>query len=280
VKDLRHRVTVLVRFGYDGARFFGLQPQPGVPTAGAALEARLAAAAGQPAKGLAFSARTDRGVHAEKNLATCFFLTGVVKGVDHGVVDVDAVRAAVVVDRDDGIGVVELLPIPPTVHARSVSRGKHYRYRVRAVDVDSVDVDTDGHRWLVVPHIDVVQMRAAAAQLVGHHDFTSFRGGGCTAASAEKHVWRIDVDEADGDVVVDICGDAFLRKMVRNVMGVLVEVGTGWRAASDVADILAAKDRRRAGLCAPPEGLTLVQVGSAWPDDGSWLLPDERGPAR
>lgn len=280
MKDLSKRTAILVRFGYDGAGFWGLQPQPGLPTAGGALEKRLQEAASARPKGLAFAARTDRGVHAEHNLATCWF--GPSKGEADVVIDFAALASAAAGDRDDGLKNVVVVQVPPTVHARGISRGKHYRYRLRGgvvVDGAATDALQDPRRWRIAPALDVKRMQEAAAILRGSHDFSSFRAGGCSAASANKNLFRLDVsavDDADqgNDVVVDLVGDAFVRKMVRNLIGLLVEVGSGWRAVSDVAAVLEANNRQAAGICAPPEGLTLVAVGSAWPADGRWLLPD------
>lgn len=298
MKDLSKRTAVLVRFGYDGAGFYGLQPQPGVRTAGAALEERLRAAAGARPKGLAFAARTDRGVHAEKNLATCYFLAdkGAPAAERNRVVDVDAVARAAAVDRDDGLRDVVVCAVDPRVHARGISRGKHYRYVLRGgvdpepeqpgpheaerPDGGPADADggpfrfTDPHRWSVAPPLDLARMQAAAAQLRGTFDFSSFRAGGCSAASPIKTLYRFDVTADGADVVVDLVGDAFVRKMVRNLIGLLAEVGTGWRPVDDVARVVAARHRQAAGITAPPQGLTLMAVGSAWPPDGSWLLPD------
>ena len=262
-KDLSRRTAVLVRFGYDGARFFGLQPQPGFPTAGGALRDRLTAAAGTPPSGLAFAARTDRGVHACRNLATCYWRTPV---------DAAAIAAAAAVDNGDGLRDVSVVAVPPTVHARGISRGKHYRYRVKD-GADPVDLD-DPAAWRVVPVVDVARMAAGAARLRGRHDFTSLRGAGCSAATAEKTLYVVDVERADdGAINVDIVGDAFVRHMVRNVIGLLVEVGTGLRAPEDVDAVLAARQRQGSGVMAPGAGLTLVAVGSAWPEDGSGRLP-------
>jgi tRNA pseudouridine38-40 synthase len=262
-KDLSRRTAVLVRFGYDGARFHGLQPQPGLPTAGQALRDRLTAAAGAPPSGLAFAARTDRGVHALANLATCYW---------RGPVDVAAVAVAAAAVVGDGLHEVQVWAVPPTVHARGVSRGKRYRYVVRdGADPDALD---DPGAWRIVPRLDETRMARAAERVRGRHDFTSLRGGGCSAASAEKTLFIVDVARDDGGaVVVDVTGDAFVRHMMRNLVALLVEVGVGLRAPDDVDAILRARDRRAAGLMAPGAGLTLVAVGSAWPPDGSGRLP-------
>ncbi|MCC7072945.1 MAG: tRNA pseudouridine synthase A [Deltaproteobacteria bacterium] len=266
-KDLSRRTQLLIRFGYDGSRFAGLQPQaPGIPTAGAALQARLAIAAGERARGLAFAARTDAGVHALRNAATCFFLDEP---------DGQALAARVAAPRDDGLHDVFVTVVPPTVHARGDSRGKRYRY---LVDDRCVALAPPSARsWAIAPELSELLLRAAARALEGTHDFASLRGGGCSAATTEKTLRRVRVGGPwalpwGRRFIIEIEGDAFLRKMVRNAVGLLVEVGTGWRPVDDVERVLAARDRRAAGLCAPPEGLTLLDVGFAWPRDGSALL--------
>ncbi len=269
------RCQLLIRFGYDGARFRGVQPQaPGIPTAGLALKQRLEEAAAMPPKALNFAARTDAGVHALGNLATCYFR------------DVDDAATARLLERveavrDDGLTDVRAQRVPPTVHARGSARGKRYRYLVVDGVLDPLTIDERARRaWLLAPSLDIEAMRAAAAHFVGTHDFSSLRAGDCSAASATKTLARIDVARMPDTqrplaaIAVEVSGNAFLRKMVRNLVGVLVEVGAGWRAPDDVDTILAARDRSAAGLCAPPQGLTLVAVGCAWPPDGSALLPE------
>lgn len=265
MKDLSHRATLLVDFGYDGAPFFGLQPQPGHPTAGGALKERLSAAASQPPRGLAFAARTDRGVHAVSTAATCWFPADAI--------DVAAVAAAIAAPRADHLVVHGVYRVDGSVHARNVALGKHYRYVV-VDDADASDADGDHERaWFVVPHLDVEAMQVAAAALVGTHDFSSLRGGGCSAATPVKTITRLDVArvvDANGSlrVVIDVEGDAFLRHMVRNLAGLLVEVGSGWRDASTMSAVIAARHRQAAGLQAPAGGLSLVELQlrdpSAW----------------
>lgn len=272
------RCQLLIRFGYDGARFQGVQPQaPGVPTAGLALKMRLQAAAAEtPVKALNFAARTDAGVHALGNLATCYL-----RDVEDE--RVEPLLRALTAPRDDGLVDVRAWRVPPTVHARGIARGKHYRYVV-ADGVDApVDAPVDDVKtaWAIAPSLDVDRMRAAARHLVGTHDFASLRGGNCSASSTVKTLASVEVvrereSRAGGRVTIDVVGDAFLRKMMRNLAALLVEVGSGWREPDDVVAVLDARDRQAAGICAPAHGLTLVAVGSAWPEDGSLLLPELR----
>lgn len=268
------RFQLLIRFGYDGARFRGVQPQGrGIPTAGQAVKDRLLDAAGAPPKGLNFAARTDSGVHAVANLATCYF-----RDVDP--VAAEQIRSRLEAVRDDGLVHVRAFRVPPTVHARGSARGKRYRYLVDD-GADPAQLQRD-RSWAVVPTLDVAAMRDAARFLEGTHDFSSLRAGNCSAASATKTIARVRVggpfplagprEGGPRRLLVEVAGNAFLRKMMRNLTGLLVEVGAGLRAPEEVTAVLAARDRSAAGVCAPPQGLSLLAVGCAWPDDGSGLI--------
>jgi tRNA pseudouridine38-40 synthase len=263
------RVQLLVRFGYDGSRFHGLQPQKVLPTAGGALRERLQDALGQRPRALQFAARTDAGVHALDNAATTWV---------PGPLDLAAVERALQRPRDDGLRSVRVFETPISVHARGSSRGKRYRYRVRDGAAES-DLE-ERYAWHIVPTLDVEAMRAASAALVGEHDFTSFRGRRCSARSPVKRIVGLRVGGpfplGDGTrlTFIDVAGSGFLRKMIRILVGTLVEVGVGWRPPDDVARVLDARDRSQAGLTAPARGLILMKVGMAWPPDGSGLVPE------
>ena len=266
------RFQLLVRFGYDGARFHGVQPQGmGISTAGQAVKDRLLQAAGVPPKALNFAARTDAGVHAIANLATCYF-----RDVDDAAAE--QIRRRLEQARDDGLVHVRAFRVPPTVHARGSARGKRYRY---LVDDNADPAQLERHRsWAVVPALDIDAMRAAARHLEGTHDFSSLRGGNCSAASATKTLARVRIggpfplQQGQHRFLVEVAGNAFLRKMMRNLTALLVEIGAGLRSPDDVPAILATRDRSAAGVCAPPQGLTLLVVGCAWPEDGTGLIKE------
>lgn len=279
------RVQYVVRFGYDGSRFRGLQPLPDHPTAGGAVMARLTDAFGSKPRALVFAARTDAGVHGLNNIATFWYpLTS----------DIDRQQFAPIVcaSRDDGLWQVDMHEIPIKVHARGSSRGKRYRY---LIDDGATEEETFLGRknthatpfiWSVLPRLDVERMRRAAQFLLGTHNFTSFRASGCTAGTPIKTIAAIYiggpylVDPALGAAskrrfVVEIVGTAFLRKMVRLIVGTLARIGAGWGDPDDVLAILAARDPQVVGLLAPAHGLCLAHVGFSWPPDGSWLLPED-----
>ena len=261
------RVSLLTRFGYDGSRFHGLQPQPDVPTAAGALRTRIEQAAGMPPRGMHCAARTDAGVHALSNLATFYFWA-------HD--DVDGLIERLATPRDDGLLHVQTERVPFTVHARGNSRGKRYRYLLEDGARDAVS--PSAYVWRIAPRLDVERMRAAAAHLEGTHDFTSFRAPRCSAASAVKTLAPVRIggpfavdDDVDGArrYVIEIAGTAFLRKMIRLLVGAIAEIGAGFTEPAKLGAILAARDRTRMGLVAPAGGLTLVEVGCSWPTDGS-----------
>lgn len=268
------RVQFLIRFGYDGGRFHGIQPQPGFPTAGGALYARLHDAFGQPPRALQFTSRTDGGVHAIANLATTWFPNPV---------DVEAGLAKLRRERSDGLSGVWAEQVSRSVHARGISRGKHYRYVVRtglspeALEVLEARVswharraerrgeapplvDADACSWHIHPELDLQAMRAAADHLLGTHDFAAIRSRRCGAAQTTRTITHIDLSRRDDAVIFDIRGTAFLRQMIRILVGTLVEVGAGLRAAESMPALLASADRRQAGMTAPSRGLTLVSI--------------------
>lgn len=262
------RIQFLFRFGYDGSRFHGLQPQPTLPTAGGALRERIRAAAEQAPRALAFSARTDAGVHAQLNLATCW-LVGPMDAVDF--------CQRVTMPRDDGLFFVQVEMVPTNVHARGIARGKRYRYIIED-GCDETKIDSR-YAWQIVPQLDLDRMREGAKHLEGTFDFSSFRAARCNMQSAEKTLTRVRIygplplAENRRRIFIELCGNAFLRKMVRIIVGTLAEVGAHLRPPADVACIRDAKSRTAAGITAPARGLVLLRVGCAWPEDGSRLLP-------
>jgi len=244
----KQRTQLLVRFGYDGSRFHGLQPQRDVPTAGEALCERFVDAGVWP-KALCYAARTDAGVHATRNLATCWL---------KGRLDVEAVIFAVQRDRDDGLRTVVLEQVPINVHARGISRGKHYRY---VIEDGCQPLAPNGPScWRVHPQLDAGAMQAGAAHLVGEHDFSALRAKRCQAGTTRKVMHEVAVQREGSQVVIDVVGDAFLRQMVRIMIGTLAMVGAGWWPPAQVSAILKGGERRAAGPTAPACGLTLVEV--------------------
>lgn len=261
------RTQLLIDFGYDGERFRGLQPQPDQPTAGAALRQRFEDATVTP-KALCWAARTDAGVHALHNIATCWLRDCEPSCVAQVI---NAVEAA----RDDGLCDVRVRQVPIDVHARNIGLGKHYRYLIDdrfgdcRSDLYRSDLfpAQDGRSWCVAPTLNAAAMQWAAQALIGEHDFSSFRTRRCNATDPCRRVDQITVtvDAAatrgpGKRIIIDVRGQSFLRHMVRIIAGTLAEIGAGLRAPEAATEILAARSRAAAGITAPARGLCLVEV--------------------
>jgi len=149
--------------------------------------------------------------------------------------------------------------VPFDFHPRFDALGKLYRYTFRVGPDDDPFIGPFVCRLRRRP--DVEAMRYAAPSLVGEHDFAAFQNRNDPAPqSTVRRLYRVDVREDGCLLHLDVVGDAFLYKMVRNIAGSLLDVGQGRLPAEDLAGILASADRTRAGATAVPEGLTLVRV--------------------
>jgi tRNA pseudouridine38-40 synthase len=156
------------------------------------------------------------------------------------------------------VTVLEAALVPDNFDARRSARGRAYRYRI--LNRRPPAALERGRVWHVGPHLDVEAMQAGAQALLGKHDFTSFRDTMCQAKSPVKTLDRLAVTRQGDEIVVEARARSFLHHQVRNMVGTLKLVGTGkWRIAQ-VAEALAACDRRAGGPTAPAEGLYLVEV--------------------
>jgi tRNA pseudouridine38-40 synthase len=152
--------------------------------------------------------------------------------------------------------------VPAAFHARFTAQGKWYRYTLLRAPVRSpLRART---AWQVRGELDLAAMRAAAALLIGEHDFAAFRASGCAARTTVRRLESVVLVEDGALLHVDVRGSGFLRNMVRMLVGTLVEVGRGKRTAHDIARLLANAEGVRCGPTAPPQGLCLMAVN--YPD--------------
>jgi tRNA pseudouridine38-40 synthase len=142
--------------------------------------------------------------------------------------------------------------------ARRSARGKHYRYQVWNAEERAPLVDR--YAWHVITRLDVEAMQAGARHLLGEHDFSAFRAADCDRKNPVRVLTRCDVVRAGDLVTFDVQGTAFLKHMVRVIVGTLCEVGHGRRTPENIAEVLATRDRTLAGRTAAPRGLTLFEV--------------------
>ncbi len=237
-----------MRVQYDGTNYHGWQEQPGLATIQGTLIERLATILGErPA--VEGAGRTDAGVHAMGQVAA--FRTD-------RAIEAARLQAALNSRLPADIAAAEMAESPLHFRPSSDAAGKHYRYRIYRGPIKPVLQDRFVWHW----HrpLEAEPMRAAARLLVGRHDFKSFETGGSPRENTEREIFHLDVTEASRELHVDVEGDGFLYRMVRNLVGTLTEVGRGHRTPEWVAEVLEAKDRTAAGPCAPAKGLCLMEV--------------------
>ncbi len=234
---------------YDGTRYVGWQVQPNGPSIQAEVERALATLHKEPRRVTA-AGRTDAGVHARGQVvsfpeARPLPLSAYVKGMNALLPDDVAVRTASV--EPDGFD------------ARRSARGKRYRYVVENLETRAPLSRLQA--WQLFGALDVGAMRAAARHLLGRQDFAAFQAADCACDHAVREVHRLDVlGEAGGRVELVVEATAFVKHMVRNFAGTLVEVGKGRRGPDSIPALVQSRDRTRAGRTAPPQGLFLEEV--------------------
>jgi tRNA pseudouridine38-40 synthase len=233
---------------YDGTDYAGFQRQPHVMTVQQALEEAIGECLGHEVQCLA-AGRTDAGVHA----------LGQVVVVDtHVPIPIEAVPVAFTSKLPPSIAVAEASEVDAAFHPRFDAKWKRYVYRIVSRRVRSPFLGR--YAWCVPWPLAIESMAAGGEHLMGRHDFRSFCASGSDVEFYEREVVKLDIAR-DGDVIeIWIEADGFLYKMVRIIVGTLVEVGRDLRAAEAVAQIIEARDRSQAGRTAPPQGLCLAKV--------------------
>ncbi len=231
---------------YEGTRYRGWQKQGNTDqTVQGKLETLLSGLLGQEVE-LAGSGRTDAGVHARRQVCSFRAETGT------GCAEL---LAALREKLPEDIGAVSLEEAPPRFHARLSCTGKTYVYRLWNSDAPCVF-----ERRFVTPFpepLDPGAMERAAALLCGEHDFSAFCGNRHMKKSAVRTLRQIRIERDGEELRLVFRGDGFLQNMVRILTGTLLEVGTGRRSPEEMPEILASRDRGRAGFTAPARGLIL-----------------------
>lgn len=241
---------------YDGTDFVGWQRQDNGPSVQESIERAIHAFCGEDA-GLTVAGRTDAGVHA----------TGQVAHVDlEKDADEKTVRDAINFHlRPHPVAIVSAEKVSRDFHARFGATYRYYCYRIVMGRSAPPHLD-QRFTWHVWQDLDVAAMNAAAKHLIGTHDFTSFRASECQAKSPVRSLDRLEFVENKNPLShgrhIELWAEAksFLHHQIRNFTGTLKMVGEGKLSPDDVKTILEARDRTRAGLTAPPQGLHFVQV--------------------
>jgi len=234
---------------YDGTNYQGWQVQAKGPTIQGMIEEKLALLTGETIC-LVGSGRTDAGVHAFGQVA--HFKT-------NSKMDVQSIQRALNSLLPPDISIQRAEEVEEGFHARRQSKSKVYEYRVLNRNLRSVF--HRGHAWHIPQKLDFEEMKRAARNLIGEHDFSSFRSVGSPTRTAIRRVTRAEWKRGrDGLIRFEIEANGFLKQMVRAIVGTLVEVGKGKMSAEEFQKILESRDRKKAGQTAPAHGLFLKEV--------------------
>jgi tRNA pseudouridine38-40 synthase len=240
--------NVRIQVAYDGSAFYGWQRQDGFHSVQEALEEALCAFSEEPVT-VHGSGRTDTGVHALGQVAHFHIDTRL---------DDDRLWHALNAHLPDGVAVRRLETCRDDFHARYHARGTRYAYCVRTCH-HRPPFGRDHAHWIRDP-LDLSRMRAAAAELVGERDFRALANAGSPRKTTVRRVSAIHLLARRESLAFVVQGSGFLYRMVRVIVGTLLEVGRGKLDAGDVARILESGDRAQAGATAPPQGLYLLSV--------------------
>ncbi len=236
---------------YEGTSYQGWQVQPDGPTIQEILERALTTALREPVR-VRGAGRTDAGVHAWGQV--------VAAPVTRVPADLDRLRRSLNALTPDDVAIRDLALADDAFDPRRDASSRLYEYRILTTDAPSVFWRR--WSWHFSRPLDVEAMRTAARALLGEHDFAAFCGADSSAADRTT-IRRIITSEVQVEaplLVYRVEATAFLKHMVRNIVGTLVEVGLGDRQADDMPALLASRDRTRAGATAPAIGLVLREV--------------------
>ena len=233
---------------YVGTAYAGWQAQASAPSIQQLTEQAFSSVANEGVS-LVCAGRTDAGVHAREQVA--HFESNAVRPLRGWLLGANSN-----LPRD--ISVAWILPVPAHFHARYSAETRTYRYFIYNRHVRSALVEKRAahiHRPL-----EHERMRAAAPAFIGEHDFSAFRSSECQAKSTVLRLTKLTVDRAGEWIAVEVTANAFLHHMVRNLVGVLIEIGRGEQPVEWARNVLESRDRTQGGVTAPAEGLYMWSV--------------------
>jgi len=241
-------VNVKLTLEYDGTNYCGWQVQPNGESIQAVVERAVSTFLGTATR-VTGSGRTDAGVHALGQVANFFAEKECAP---------QRLRRGLNALTPLDITIKEVEIVPDSFDARRNARSRVYEYRI--LNRPTPSPFYLNRAWHVHEPLDVGAMREAIACLIGEHDFSSFRAAGCDAAHPVRKIYANWLAARGELLSYTVEATAFLRHMVRNIVGTLIEVGRGLRAPQSFKELLDARDRTRAGVTAPAHGLYLVEV--------------------
>lgn len=233
---------------YDGTDYHGWQFQPNAVTVQEVIELTLLRVIGYPVR-LAGAGRTDAGVHAWGQVAN--FHT-------ENPLPPEKLKKALNALLPPAIRVLASVEAAPDFNSRKMARSKTYRYFIFRRPEPSPWIFR--YSWHLTSNLDAEAMTGAAQNLVGKHDFSAFQASDCSARTSIRSVYSFRIWVKENLMAFEVAAEGFLKHMVRNMVGTLIEVGKGRLRPEEVQRILESGDRREAGPNIPARGLFLWKV--------------------
>ena len=233
---------------FDGSNFSGWQRQPKGRTVQKEIETAIFKATGEEIM-INGSSRTDAGVHARDMVAN-FFTNSTIPG--------DKFREAINTRLPEDVSIIKSEEVDEDFHARYSSKGKTYSYTI----INRYERLSLGHQYLYHCryNLNVDEMMEACKYFIGTHDFKAFMSPGSSIKTTTRTIQELYIEQKGHKIKIFITADGFLYNMVRIIVGTLIKVGNGKLKAEDMESIINEGNRKRAGMCVPPNGLILEKV--------------------
>lgn len=238
----------LITFSYDGSKYYGYQKQPDKPTIQEEIEKVLTQLNSNKPVNISASGRTDSGVHA-LNQKAHFVLEK-----DY---DLDKLHYSINKMLSNSIYVRKIEKIDDNFHARFDVKRKKYTYKINIGEFNPLEYN---YIYQYNKELDINEMEKAIKYFEGIHNFKSFTKADDDKETYEREIYETNIQKNGNIISITFIGNGFMRYMVRNMVGLLVEIGSGKKRYDCVKEILLAEDRTKAGITIAPNGLYLEDV--------------------
>ena len=237
-----------ITFSYDGSKYKGYQKQPRKRTIQGELEKALKQINANKRVSVSSSGRTDAGVHAYNQHAHFDLKINITPS---------KLKTALNSILPEDIYIKDAKVVEDTFHARFDVKAKEYIYKINTGEYNPIEKD---YIYQYCKKLDISEMERALKYIEGTHNFKSFVKGDDIKESYERTIMQTKLTRNDDQITISLLGNGFMRYMVRNIVGLLIEIGEGKYKSKDMIDILKAEDRTKSGKCAPACGLYLNDV--------------------
>lgn len=238
----------LITFSYDGSKYFGYQKQPDKISIQGELERVLTQINSNNEVLVSASGRTDSGVHALNQKAHFDLNLNI---------PVEKLKNSMNKMLPESIYIKSVENVSVDFHARFDVKKKKYTYKINVGEYNPLDAN---YIYQYNNALDIDKMNRAISYFIGEHDFTSYTKDATEKESCIRTIYDAYIEKNNDIISITFEGNGFLRYMVRNMVGSLIEVGSNKRIPEEIEKILNSKDRKTAGITAPSNGLYLIDV--------------------